>query len=130
MARTATVSPIRPVRLQADAWHGFTSFASPHLNDATYEAECLAGRCFSRPGDADMLRRATGGAEMNWTTDPPTQPGSYWFKREPNSREILVDVRMTDGQLTVLWPQIDQPVAKLNAQWRGPIPPSSGPGSR
>ena len=57
MARTATVSPIRPGRLQADKWHGFTSFASPHLNDATYEAECLAGRCFPRPGDADMLRR-------------------------------------------------------------------------
>ncbi|MEO5956866.1 MAG: site-specific integrase [Nitrospiraceae bacterium] len=57
MTRTATVSPIRPVRLKADAWQGFTSFASPNLTDATYEAECLAGHCFPRPGDVDMLRR-------------------------------------------------------------------------
>jgi len=37
---------------------------------------------------------------------------------------------MTDGELTVWWPNIDQPVAKLKASWRGPIPPSIGPGSR
>ena len=61
---------------------------------------------------------------MNWTTDPPTQPGTYWFKREPSSREIMVDVRISDGELTVWWPNIDQPVTKFKASWRGPIPPS------
>ena len=63
---------------------------------------------------------------MNWTTDPPTQPGTYWFKREPSSREIMVDVRISDGELTVWWPNIDQPVTKFKASWRGPIPPSIG----
>ena len=57
MAHTATVRPIRPDRLQSSAWKGFTSFASPQLDPAQYEAECLAGHCFPRPGDADMLRR-------------------------------------------------------------------------
>jgi hypothetical protein len=70
------------------------------------------------------------GIELNWTTEPPTQPGTYWFKREPTFRAIMVDVRVTDGQLTVWWPNFDQPVAKLKGHWRGPMPPSSGPGSR
>ena len=42
----------------------------------------------------------------------------------------MVEVRLTDGQLTVWWPTDDQPVANLKGYWRGPIPPSSGPGSR
>jgi hypothetical protein len=70
------------------------------------------------------------GIELSWTTEPPTKPGNYWFKREPASRAIMVDVRVTDGQLTVWWPNQDQPVAKVRAHWRGPIPPSTGPGSR
>jgi transglutaminase-like putative cysteine protease len=72
------------------------------------------------------------GIELNWTTEPPTQPGTYWFKREPNSRAVMRDVRETDGALTVTvqWSNQDQPVATLKDQWRGPMPPSSGPVSR
>jgi hypothetical protein len=70
------------------------------------------------------------GIELNWTTEPPTQPGTYWFQRETTSRAIMVDVRVTNGQLTVWWPTDDQPVANLKGHRRGPIPPSSGPGSR
>ena len=70
------------------------------------------------------------GIELNWTTEPPKQPGTYRFKREPTSREMMVQVRETNGELTVWWPNKDQPVAKLRAHWRGPIPPSTGPGSR
>jgi hypothetical protein len=70
-------------------------------------------------------------ADIPWTTEPPTQPGAYWFQPENYLlRALLVDVRVTDGQLTVGWPNIDQPVAKLNAHWRGPIPASLGLGSR
>ena len=72
------------------------------------------------------------GADIPWTTDPPTQPGTYWFKREPTSRAMMMDVGETDGGLTVTvpWSNPDQPVATLNGQWRGPMPPSSGPGNR
>jgi hypothetical protein len=81
--------------------------------------------------DLEQLRRfmREGAFAMNWTTEPPTKPGTYWFNPEPPSRAIMVDVRVTDGELMVLWPQIDQLVAKLKGQWRAPIPPS-GPGSR
>jgi hypothetical protein len=68
------------------------------------------------------------GIELSWTTEPPTKPGTNWFKREPASRAIMVEVRVTDGQLTVWWPNEDQPVATLRASWRGSIPPSTGPG--
>ena len=59
----------------------------------------------------------------------PTQPGVYWFQPETTSRAMLVEVRMTNGTLTVWWPNEDQPVAKLKGHWPGPIRSSSGPGS-
>lgn len=62
--------------------------------------------------------------------ESPTQPGAYWFQSETTSRELIVEVRVTNGQLTVWWPNQDVPVANLKGRWRGPIPPSSGPGSR
>ena len=60
----------------------------------------------------------------------PTHPGWCWFQPETVSRALMVEVRMTNGTLTVWLPNEDQPVAKLKGHWRGPIPPSSGPGSR
>jgi hypothetical protein len=71
-------------------------------------------------------------ADITWSTEPPSQPGTYWFKREPTWRAVMMDVRETDGALTVTvqWSEPDQPVATLKGQWRGPMPPSSGPGSR
>jgi len=69
-------------------------------------------------------------AEIQWSTEPPTEPGTYWFKRESFFRAIMVEVRVTNGQLTVWWPTQDVPVTTLKGVWRGPIPPSSGPGSR
>jgi hypothetical protein len=70
------------------------------------------------------------GIELNWTTEPPTKPGVYWFQPETMPRALMVDVHVRDGQLTVWWPNETQQVAKLKGRWRGPIPPSSGPGSR
>ena len=82
--------------------------------------------------DQDRLSATltTGATAMNWTTDPPTQPGAYWFQPETVGRALLVEVRLTEGQLTVWWPKTHQPVGNVNGRWRGPIPPSTGPGSR
>ena len=66
--------------------------------------------------------------DSQWNTEPPTQPGCYWFRRDPPSRDFMVQVRETNGELTVWWPDKDQPVATLRAHWRDPIPPSMGPG--
>jgi hypothetical protein len=51
----------------------------------------------------------------------PTHPGWYWFQPETAARALMVEVRLTDGQLTVWWPNEDQPVGKLNGFWRGPM---------
>ena len=38
-----------------------------------------------------------------------------------------MQVRLTNGELTVWWPNQDTSVAKLKGHWRGPIAPSTGP---
>ncbi len=60
---------------------------------------------------------------------PPTHPGWFWWTRDGQSTEIMVEVRLTNGELTVWWPNQDTSVAKLRGSWRGPIPPSTGPGN-
>ena len=69
-------------------------------------------------------------AEFHSGPEAPTKAGVYWFHSETTSREMLVEVRVTNGELTVWWPTEDQPVTNLKGHWRGPVPPSSGPGSR
>src|SRR3982750_2643296 len=62
--------------------------------------------------------------DMTWTSRPPTEAGTYWFRRAPPSRDMMVQVREANGELTVWWPDKDQPVARLKGYWRGPIPPT------
>jgi hypothetical protein len=73
-------------------------------------------------------------ADLPGTTESPrgpTTPGTYWFRPEPMSRAVMVEVRVTNGELMVQWlTRQDEPVANLKGWWCGPIPPSSGPGSR
>ena len=55
---------------------------------------------------------------------PPTGPGTYWFQRHPTSKAIMVEIRVTDGELMVYWPPAeDEPLAKLKGHWRGPVLP-------
>jgi hypothetical protein len=42
----------------------------------------------------------------------------------------MVEVRVTNGQLTGWWPNQDVPVTNLKGVWRGPILPFSGPGTK
>jgi hypothetical protein len=70
-------------------------------------------------------------ADRRGSPDSPTKPGVYWFQSESMFWAVMVEVRMTNGELMVWWPpKQDEPVANLKGRWRGPIPPSSGPGSR
>jgi hypothetical protein len=65
------------------------------------------------------------------TTESPTTPGAYWYRRDAMSSAIMVELRLTNGELMVWWPpKQDEPVANLKGHWRGPIAPSMGPGSR
>jgi hypothetical protein len=62
--------------------------------------------------------------------ESPTTPGTYWFQSETMPRAMMVEIRVVNGQLMVLWlTRQDEPVANLKGRWRGPIAPSSGPES-
>jgi hypothetical protein len=63
-------------------------------------------------------------------TESPTKPGIYWFQSESMAKALMVEVRMMNGELTECRPTQDTPVTNLTGCWHGPIPPSSGPGSR
>lgn len=34
--------------------------------------------------------------ELTWTTDPPTQPGLYWYRRDSNDQPDIVLVQRRD----------------------------------
>jgi hypothetical protein len=70
-------------------------------------------------------------ADLRGSPESPTQPGAYRYQSETMSRAMMVDVRLTNGELTVWWlTRPDGPVANLKGWGRGPIALSSGPGSR
>lgn len=60
---------------------------------------------------------------------PPTQSGLYWFQGEMMHWEMMVHVRLTNGQLMVWWLNQDEPVANMKGAWRGPLLPFSDPDS-
>ena len=55
---------------------------------------------------------------------PPTQPGWYWFKGDPAMREVMVEVRLVDVQLTLnTFFRDDVPVSDAKRYWRSPLRP-------
>ena len=60
----------------------------------------------------------------------PTQPGAYWYQPVGLAHVLLMEVRLTDGELTVWWADRDIAIVKLTGYWLGPILPSTGPVSR
>jgi hypothetical protein len=68
---------------------------------------------------------------LRGSPESPTTPGTYWFQSVSMFWAVMVEVRMTNGELLVWWPpKQDEPVANLKGRWRVLIAPSMGPGSR
>lgn len=59
----------------------------------------------------------------------PTQPGAYWYRSERTGQEVLLNISQRDGVLIAWYLNQDTPVDSIKGFWRGPIPPSTGPGS-
>jgi len=60
--------------------------------------------------------------------ESPTQPGVYWFQSESMFWAVMVEVRLTNGEMMVWWPpKQDEPVANLKGHWRSPLRSSTGP---
>jgi len=65
---------------------------------------------------------------LDTMSESPTQPGVYWFQSESLFWAVMVEVRLTNGELMVWWPpKQDEPVANLKGHWRGPLRSSTGP---
>lgn len=69
---------------------------------------------------------------MDWTTDKPTQAGLYQYRYPHSSMIVFPRVeRMQNGGLMATIQGLDYlELEELPGHWRGPIPPSTGPGSR
>ena len=73
---------------------------------------------------ASTINPSSPSKETFWSgPEAPTKPGIYWFHSETGPRSMLIEVRVRNGELTALWPTIEQPVTKLKGHWRGPVPP-------
>ena len=66
-------------------------------------------------------------APLPRTTTSPTQPGAYWYQPVGLLTAKLLEVRLTNGELTVWWADRDIAIVKLRGYWLGPILPSTGP---
>jgi hypothetical protein len=60
-------------------------------------------RCQMSPASR-IISSSPSEADLRSSTESPTQPGVYWFQPETMPREFMVEVRMTNGELTVWWP--------------------------
>ena len=70
------------------------------------------------------------GIELNWTTEPPTKLGWYWFRFGPIDEPVMfcifVRAGMQGGELWVrhALPLIsEKPVSDYDGQWAGPLTP-------
>ena len=63
------------------------------------------------------------------TTIFPAEPGAYWYQPVGLAHVLLVDVRLTEGELTVWWADRPIAIAKLAGYWRGLLRSSTGPDS-
>ncbi|MEO6555564.1 MAG: hypothetical protein ABIO96_13680 [Nitrospiraceae bacterium] len=57
--------------------------------------------------------------EYHGKSDVPQKAGNYWFQPETFPRVVSVEVRETNGLLTVCWLGHDEPVINLKGHWFG-----------
>ncbi len=65
--------------------------------------------------------------ELRWTAEPPTKVGWYWHRLNPRQYHEMVEVWEVNpgmGAFVISDPggHIITDVAKMNAEWAGPIP--------
>ena len=68
-----------------------------------------------------------GSPASTWTTQTPTMPGLYWYRRSANMKANIVEVELEGDTLTVDDQYIDYcrgEVTTIEGQWSGPLPPT------
>jgi hypothetical protein len=62
-----------------------------------------------------------------WTTQAPTAPGLYWYRRSLGLKAHIVEVELDGDTLRVDDKYTDQcrgEVTTIEGQWAGPLPPT------
>jgi hypothetical protein len=65
-------------------------------------------------------------ALLMWTTQKPTAPGLYGYRKSPDAKPYVVEVELENGTLTIDDQNTDQcrgRVASIEGQWAGPLLP-------
>ncbi len=103
---------------------GFIGEGRIYSIDTLGEYDQTLGTMVRKPDEKQSL------PPLEQLSGPPTQPGWYWWSDNRASRGIMVEVRLIDGQLKMQrFYQGDVPVSDAKGYWRGPLRPSTGPGS-
>ena len=63
-------------------------------------------------------------AVLIWTTQKPTVPGLYWYRKSRDSKAYVVEVELINDTLTVDDKNADQCrgfIATIEGEWAGPL---------
>lgn len=72
------------------------------------------------PNDADCKGCPERRPGLEWTTEPPTVPGWYWWRWHKGAEAIPLEVR--EGLIVEYPRRTLRAVADIGGQWAGPIP--------
>lgn len=76
--------------------------------------------------ECSLIRMGYAAAQPQWSDQPPTVPGWYWYRPPYNSKPAIIEVCNLRGVL--LGDDTDIPISEWPGQWAGPIiPPDSAP---
>jgi len=63
-------------------------------------------------------------AVLSWTTQKPTVPGLYWYRKSRDSKAYVVEVELDDDRLMVDDTSTDHcrgSVSTMEGEWAGPL---------
>ena len=85
------------------------------------EEGCTPESCSMRPRPKEKAE-----APAEWTREPPTEPGWYWYRTAEDIRPRAVEVFGIHGVLRIRWKHgnVDSLAeAPMSSEWQGPIKP-------
>jgi len=95
-----------------------------HITDAFDDAVDKAYEEGKRDAAADAVSVPAG----DWTTEPPKEPGWYWYAPEQRNYPVVpVHVHEYEGRLLFLWGVYERDISEAQGEWY-PVPIVPPPG--
>jgi hypothetical protein len=59
---------------------------------------------------------------MTWTIEQPIEPGWYWYRKDEEQSQVLMQLRGIGEQTTAEWPEGRwESVFSMPGEWSGPL---------